>query len=63
MRVLVFCQGEAETVARDAGADYVGGDDLIREIENGFLGFDVSIATPDLMGASADSEGSSDAAA
>ena len=50
VRVLVFCQGEAETVARDAGADYVGGDDLIREIENGFLGFDVSIATPDLMG-------------
>ena len=50
VRVLVFCQGEAETIARDAGADYVGGDDLIREIENGFLGFDVSIATPDLMG-------------
>ena len=50
VRVLVFCQGEAETVARDAGADYVGGDDMIREIENGFLGFDVSIATPDLMG-------------
>ena len=50
VRVLVFCQGEAETIARDAGADYVGSDDLIREIENGFLGFDVSIATPDLMG-------------
>ena len=50
VRVLVFCQGEAETIARDAGADYVGGDDLIREIENGFLDFDVSIATPDLMG-------------
>ena len=50
VRVLVFCQGEAETIARDAGADYAGGDDLIREIENGFLGFDVSIATPDLMG-------------
>ena len=50
VRVLVFCQGEAETIARDAGADFVGSDDLIREIENGFLGFDVSIATPDLMG-------------
>ena len=50
VRVLVFCQGEAENIARDAGADYVGGDDLIREIENGFLDFDVSIATPDLMG-------------
>ena len=50
VRVLVFCQGEAETIAREAGADYVGSDDMIREIENGFLGFDVSIATPDLMG-------------
>ena len=50
VRVLVFCQGEAETIARDAGADFVGSDDLIREIEGGFLGFDVSIATPDLMG-------------
>ena len=50
VRVLVFCQGEAETIARDAGADHVGGDELIREIENGFLDFDVSIATPDLMG-------------
>ena len=50
VRVLVFCQGEAETIARDAGADYVGSDELVREIENGFLGFDVSIATPDMMG-------------
>ena len=50
VRVLVFCQGEAETIARDAGADFVGSDDLIREIQGGFLGFDVSIATPDLMG-------------
>ena len=50
VRVLVFCQGEAENIAREAGADYVGSDDMIREIENGFLGFDVSIATPDLMG-------------
>ncbi len=50
VRVLVFCQGETEAVAREAGADFVGGDDLIREIQNGFLGFDVSIATPDMMG-------------
>ena len=50
VRVLVFCQGEAETIAREAGADFVGSDDLIQEIQNGFLGFDVSIATPDLMG-------------
>ena len=50
VRVLVFCQGEAEAIARDAGADFVGSDDLIKEIQDGFLGFDVSIATPDLMG-------------
>ncbi len=50
VRVLVFCQGEAETIAREAGADHVGSDELIREIENGFLDFDVSIATPDMMG-------------
>ncbi len=50
VRVLVFCQGEAETIARDAGADFVGSDDLIKQIQDGFLGFDVSIATPDLMG-------------
>ena len=50
VRVLVFCQGEAETIAREAGADFVGSDDLIQEIQDGFLGFDVSIATPDLMG-------------
>ena len=50
VRVLVFCQGEAEAIAREAGADFVGSDDLIKEIQDGFLGFDVSIATPDLMG-------------
>ena len=50
VRVLVFCQGEADAIAREAGADYVGSDDLIKEIEGGFLDFDVSIATPDLMG-------------
>ncbi|MXY19746.1 MAG: 50S ribosomal protein L1 [Dehalococcoidia bacterium] len=50
VRVLVFCQGEAESIAREAGADFVGSDDLIKEIQDGFLGFDVSIATPDLMG-------------
>ncbi len=50
VRVLVFCQGEAESIAREAGADFSGGDELIREIQGGFLGFDVSIATPDMMG-------------
>ncbi len=49
VRVLVFTQGEAEKAARDAGADYVGGDELIKKIEDGWLEFDVTIATPDMM--------------
>jgi large subunit ribosomal protein L1 len=50
VRVLVFAQGEAARNAETAGADFVGGDDLIKKIEGGFLDFDVSIATPDMMG-------------
>ena len=50
VRVTVFTQGESETVARDAGADYVGSDDIIKRIEDGWTDFDVSIATPDMMG-------------
>ena len=50
MRTLVFCQGEAMTAAKEAGADHVGNDDIIEEIEKGWLEFDVSIATPDMMG-------------
>jgi len=49
MRVLVFAQGEAEKVATEAGADYAGDDELIKKIEDGWLDFDVSIATPDMM--------------
>jgi large subunit ribosomal protein L1 len=49
VRVLVFTQGEAEKTARDAGADYVGGDEMIKRIEDGWLEFDVTIATPDMM--------------
>ena len=49
VRTLVFTQGEAETTAREAGADYVGNDDLIKQIEGGWVEFDVSIATPDMM--------------
>jgi len=48
-RVLVFTQGEAIRLAEEAGADYVGGDELIKQIENGWLEFDVSIASPDMM--------------
>jgi large subunit ribosomal protein L1 len=50
VRVLVFAQGEAERIANEAGADYVGNDDLIKRIEGGWLEFDVSVATPDMMG-------------
>ena len=50
IRVLVFASGEAATAARQAGADHVGDDDLVQRIEGGWLGFDVAIATPDLMG-------------
>ena len=50
VRVLVFAQGEAERIATTAGADFVGGDELIKKIEDGWLDFDTTIATPDLMG-------------
>jgi large subunit ribosomal protein L1 len=50
VRVLVFAQGEAAKFAEDAGADFVGTDDLIKRIEEGWFEFDVAIATPDLMG-------------
>ena len=50
VRVLVFTQGEAVKIAEDAGADYAGSDDLIKKVEEGWLDFDVAIATPDIMG-------------
>jgi large subunit ribosomal protein L1 len=50
VRVLVFAQGEAERIAAGAGADFVGGDDLAKKIEGGWLEFDTAIATPDMMG-------------
>ena len=49
IRVLVFAQGEAERIAETAGADFVGGDDLVKKIEGGWLDFDTAIATPDMM--------------
>jgi large subunit ribosomal protein L1 len=48
-RVLVFAQGEKIREAEEAGADFVGGDDLAKKIEGGWLEFDVAIATPDMM--------------
>jgi len=50
VRILVFTQGEAVRIAEEAGADHVGGDDLVKRIEDGWLEFDVAIATPDVMG-------------
>ena len=50
VRVVVFTQGEAMGAAEQAGADHVGNDDLIKKIEGGWTDFDVSIATPDMMG-------------
>lgn len=50
VRLVVFTQGEGVRVAQEAGADYVGGDELIKKIEDGWLDFDVAMATPDMMG-------------
>jgi large subunit ribosomal protein L1 len=50
VKVLVFAQGEKIAEAESAGADFVGLDDLIKQIEGDWLGFDVAIATPDVMG-------------
>ncbi len=49
-RVLVFAQGENVAVAKSAGADHVGGKELADRIKDGWLDFDVCIATPDMMG-------------
>lgn len=47
--IAVFCKGEAEKEARDAGADFVGGQDLIDKINGGWLDFDVAVSTPEMM--------------
>ena len=49
VRILAFCKGENEKIAMEAGADYVGAEDLIEKIQGGWLEFDAAIATPDMM--------------
>jgi large subunit ribosomal protein L1 len=49
IRVLVFASSEAADIARQAGADYVGDDDLVQRIEGGWLDFEVGLAVPDVM--------------
>lgn len=49
-KVLVFAKGEKIKEAEKAGADFVGADDLVEKINGGWLGFDVAVATPDMMG-------------
>ncbi|GJL79033.1 MAG: 50S ribosomal protein L1 [Nitrospinaceae bacterium] len=49
-RVLVFAKGEKETEAKEAGAELVGGEDLVKKIQDGWLEFDRVVATPDMMG-------------
>jgi large subunit ribosomal protein L1 len=50
VRVLVFAEGEGARLANEAGADEVGGDDLIKKVEGGYTEFDVALAQRDLMG-------------
>ncbi len=50
VRVLVFAKGEKETEALEAGADYAGSDEIVAKIKDGWLDFDKTIATPDMMG-------------
>jgi large subunit ribosomal protein L1 len=50
VRVLVFAKGDKENEAREAGADYHGGDELVEKIQGGWTDFDKVIATPDMMG-------------
>lgn len=49
VKVLCFCKGEGANDAKDAGADYVGSEDLVEKIQGGWLDFDVVVAHPDMM--------------
>ncbi len=47
--VAVFCKGDFEKQANEAGADFVGGDELMKKVADGWLDFDVAVTTPDMM--------------
>jgi len=49
-KIIVFAKGEKEKEAREAGADFAGGEDLVERIQKGWLDFDKAVATPDMMG-------------
>lgn len=51
VRIVVFARGEKEREAQQAGADYVGADDLVKRVSEGWVEFDRAVATPDMMGA------------
>jgi len=50
LRILVFAEGEPARIAKSAGADYVGADDIVEKIQGGWLDFDIAIAIPQVMG-------------
>lgn len=50
VRIVVFCKGEKEQEAKNAGADFVGVEELVKKIEGGWMDFDAAVATPDVMG-------------
>lgn len=51
VKILVFAKGQKEKEAEEAGADYIGAEDMIEKIQKGWLDFDKTVATPDMMGA------------
>ncbi len=50
VRILAFAKGEKEAEAREAGADFIADDETVKKVQGGWFGFDLAIATPDMMG-------------